>query len=192
VAGSAVAQLADFAQDGAPDWALALATRCTALVTSAPEAREKLLMEALVFHERDRRPFQRARTMLLLGEHLRRERRRNEARKLLQTALDAFERLGARPWAERARRELRATGQTVRRRDETTPTELTLQERQVAALVGEGATNKEAAAQLFLSPRTVEYHLRNVFSKLAISSRAELVRLRLADDATDRTERHGD
>jgi DNA-binding CsgD family transcriptional regulator len=185
VAGSAAAQLADFAGDGAPDWALALATRCTALVTSAPEAREKLLKEALVFHERDRRPFQRARTLLLLGEYLRRERRRSEAREHLRMALGSFEQLGARPWADRARRELRATGQTVRRRVDTAPTQLTLQEQQVAALVAEGATNKEVAAQLFLSPRTVEYHLRNVFSKLAISSRAELVRLRLAGEPTD-------
>src|SRR6185437_8398846 len=114
------------------------------------------------------RPFDRSRTLMLLGEHLRRERRRAEARVPLQAALVAFEQLGARSWAERARRELRATGQTVRRREDVAPADLTLQERQVSELVAEGLTNKDVAAMLFISPRTVEYHLRNVFAKLGI------------------------
>jgi DNA-binding CsgD family transcriptional regulator len=161
--------------------------RCRALVTHPPEAKQRLLSEALAFHNRDPRPFDRARTLLLTGEHLRRRRRRAEARVPLRTALDAFEQLGAFPWSERARRELRATGQTVRRRDDASLTELTLQERRVAGLVAEGATNREVAAQLFLSPHTVEYHLRNVFTKLGISSRAELFRLRLEEASSSRT-----
>jgi DNA-binding CsgD family transcriptional regulator len=179
VAESAADRFAGYAAEGAPDWDMALSARCRALVAHAPEEREKLLSEALVFHERDRRPLSRARTQLLLGEHLRRERRRKEARVPLQAALITFEQLGASSWGERARRELRATGLTVGRRDEAARVQLTLQERQVAEIVANGATNRETAAELFLSPRTVEYHLRNVFSKLGISSRAELARLRL-------------
>ena len=85
------------------------------------------------------------------------------------------------PWAERALGELRASGETARKRDATTLAELTPQELQVARFVGQGLSNKEVAAQLFLSPRTIEYHLRKVFTKLGISSRAELVRLGAAD-----------
>jgi len=179
VAESAATRFAEYARDGASDWDVALAARCRALIAPTSEAREELLSEALVAHSRDPRPFGRARTQLLLGEHLRRERRRREARVPLQAALVAFERLGAAPWKERARRELRATGQTVRRRDVTSSAELTLQERQITKIVADGATNKEAAAMLFLSPRTIEYHLRSVFAKLGISSRAELARVRL-------------
>jgi DNA-binding NarL/FixJ family response regulator len=94
----------------------------------------------------------------------------------LRTALEAFRGLGAVPWAERAEAELRATGETVRKRDISPAEQLTPQELQVAGLVTEGLTNKEIAAQLFLSPRTVDYHLRKVFTKLAIASRAELIR----------------
>jgi DNA-binding CsgD family transcriptional regulator/tetratricopeptide (TPR) repeat protein len=179
-------RFADYAGEVAPGRLLALSTRCRALVADSPEAKEKLLSEALTFHDRDPRPFDRARTLLLLGEHLRRERRRAEARVPLRAALDTFDQLSATPWSDRARHELRASGQRVRRRDEASLTELTLQERQVTALVGEGATNKEVAAQLFLSPRTVEYHLRNVFAKLQISSRSELARIRLDDLSTGR------
>jgi DNA-binding CsgD family transcriptional regulator len=104
-------------------------------------------------------------------------RRRAEARTHLQSALDIFERLGAAPGEERARSELRATGETARKRDPSTLDQLTPQELQIVRRVAEGATNKEVAAQLFISPRTVAYHLRNVFVKLGISSRAELIRL---------------
>ena len=89
----------------------------------------------------------------------------------------AFERLGLSAWAERARRELRAAGQTARKRNPSTLQQLTPQELQVVATVGEGASNREAAARLFITPRTVAYHLHSIFSKLGISSRAELVRL---------------
>jgi DNA-binding CsgD family transcriptional regulator len=161
------------------DWERALVARCRALLTDAPDEREALLWEALACHERDHRVLSRARTLLVLGEHLRRERRRKEARIPLQSAFDAFEQAGARPWAARALRELRASGQTVRGRTEGSPIELTFQERQIARIVAAGATNREAADQLFLSPRTVEYHLRSVFAKLGVASRAELVKVQL-------------
>lgn len=179
LAESAATRLSDHAQDGAPDWEKALAARSQALITHQSRAKEKLLSEALAFHEGDRRPFDRARTLLLLGEHLRRERRRAEARSHLRTATEIFDRLGAYPWEKRARAELRATGERARRREPSTLTQLTPQQMQIVRLVAEGATNKEVATQLFLSPRTVDYHLRNIFVKLGISSRADLIRLEL-------------
>jgi len=125
------------------------------------------------------RRFDRARIHLGYGEYLRRARRRVDARAHLRTALDVFEDLGAARWAARAAHELRASGETARRRDVATAIQLTAQERQVAALVRQGLSNRDAAAQLFLSPRTVDFHLRNVFSKLGLSSRAELAALQL-------------
>jgi ATP/maltotriose-dependent transcriptional regulator MalT len=130
----------------------------------------------------DARPFDLARIRLLYGEHLRRMRRRLDAREQLRASLDAFEKLGAAPWAERARTELRASGETARKRDPSTVSQLTPQERQVARLVGEGFSNKEVAAQLFLSPRTIDAHLRNVFSKLGVTSRTQLARLALGGE----------
>lgn len=125
----------------------------------------------------------RARTELLYGEWLRRGRRRQEARRHLRTALELFRQLGATLWEERAAAELRATGETTRKRDPSTLDELTPQELQIAGLVAEGRTNREIATQLFLSPRTIDYHLRKVFSKLGITSRTELVRSGLPDRA---------
>ena len=124
-----------------------------------------------------------ARMRMHYGEHLRRERRRIDARVHLRAAFDGFEWLGASPWAERALRELRATGEKARKRHLSPLAELTPQELQVARLVGEGATNKAVASQLFVSPKTVEYHLRKVFAKLGISSRMELVGLELEEAA---------
>jgi DNA-binding CsgD family transcriptional regulator len=121
-------------------------------------------------------PFQRARTELLYGEWLRRERRRTDARIHLRAALELFRRLGTVPWEERAEAELRATGETARKRDPATVSQLTPQELQIASLVAEGLTNRDIAAHLFLSPRTIDYHLRKVFTKLGIASRTELVR----------------
>jgi DNA-binding CsgD family transcriptional regulator len=126
-------------------------------------------------------PFDQARAEFLFGEFLRRERRRIDAREHLRTAVEIFERLGAHPWEERARQELRASGETARRRDPSTLSELTPQELQITRLVAAGSSNKEVAAQLFLSPRTVEYHLRKVFSKLGIASRAELIKRGVSD-----------
>jgi DNA-binding NarL/FixJ family response regulator len=107
---------------------------------------------------------------------LRRRRRRADARVHLRAAHERFEGLGLAAWAELARTELRATGETARKRDPSTAGQLTPQEVQIVRIVGEGATNREVAAQLFLSPRTVDYHLRKVFTKLDVSSRAELIR----------------
>jgi DNA-binding CsgD family transcriptional regulator len=129
-------------------------------------------------------PFERARTDLLHGEWLRRARRRSEARGPLRAAADAFGELGATPWAERARAELRATGET---RSTSTMTgaapdqfaELTPQELQVVRLAAAGLSNRDIGAQLFLSPRTVGYHLYKAFPKLGVASRAQLVRLDL-------------
>ena len=97
--------------------------------------------------------------------------------------MEGFERSHAEPWAERARAELRASGETARKRDPYTRSQLTPQELQIAGYVAEGLTNKEIAAHMFLSKRTIDYHLRNVFMKLGIASRAQLAGLRLSDDA---------
>ncbi|WP_240776795.1 helix-turn-helix transcriptional regulator [Nonomuraea basaltis] len=158
-------------------WAHALVARCQGLV----EGGDDHFTEALSLHAVAGRPFDTARTALLFGETLRRRRRRAEARRHLRTACETFERLDAAPWAELARVELQATGETARRRDPSTVAQLTPQELQIARLVSEGGTNWEIAAHLFLSPRTVDYHLHKVFVKLGISSRAELVRLSLED-----------
>jgi DNA-binding NarL/FixJ family response regulator len=128
----------------------------------------------------DSRPFDLARIQLLYGEHLRRDRHRAASRAQLRAALEGFERLRAEPWAERARGELRASGETARKRDPSTIDQLTPQELRIARLVAEGLSNKEIAAQLFLSPRTIHYHLRNVFAKLGITSRTQLARLPLS------------
>jgi DNA-binding NarL/FixJ family response regulator len=123
------------------------------------------------------RPLDLGRIQLAYGEHLRRIRRRSDARTHLRAALAAFEALRAEPWAERARAELRASGETARKRDASTAFDLTPQELQVARFVAEGLSNKEVAAQLFLSPRTIDAHLRNVFSKLGVTSRSQLARM---------------
>ena len=162
---------------GAP-WALGVASHGRALMADAEEA-ERLFEAALRAHRRAARPLERARAELAFGEFLRRGRRRVEARDHLRAALDGFETLGARPWAERARAELRASGQTARRRDPSTTGRLTAQELQIARFVGQGLTNRDVAAQLFLSRRTIDFHLRNVFRKLGIATRTELARLDL-------------
>jgi DNA-binding CsgD family transcriptional regulator len=172
---AALVEFERFARETAPPWALALVARCRGLM-SAGGAAERHFKAALRLHGEGARPFDRARTELAFGEFLRRDGRRKEARLHLRAALDALERLGAAAWAERARDELRASGETARERDPSTADQLTPQERQIVRFVAEGSTNKQVAAQLFLSPRTVDHHLRNVFLKLGISSRAELIR----------------
>jgi DNA-binding CsgD family transcriptional regulator len=159
---------------------LAQLARCRGLLGPDEQAGAHF-EEALALHDGQARPFDLARTELAYGEALRRARRRAEARTHLRAAVDAFGRLGAAPWAERAGNELRATGERARRRDPSTLGQLTPQELQIVRLVGEGATNREIGAELFLSRRTIDYHLRNVFVKLGVSSRAELIRLQLAD-----------
>jgi DNA-binding CsgD family transcriptional regulator len=161
-------------------WGQAVALHCRALLCSDPDEAEGLFTAALAMHERAARPFERARTELAFGELLRRLRRRARARTYLRAALERFEALGAALWAERARGELRATGETARRRDPSTLDQLTAQEVHIAQLVAEGRTNRDVAGQLFLSPRTIDFHLRNVYRKLGIASRMELARIDLA------------
>lgn len=168
------------AATGAP-WAQALVMRCHAQLTTDDDG-DDLFLKALALHRTGGRPFDTARTELCFGERLRRRRRRADARTHLRAAQEMFDRLGAVPWAEHARAELAATGETARKRDVDTALDLTPQELQIARLVASGSTNKTIAAQLFLSPRTIDYHLRKVFAKLSVSSRTELVRLSLQDD----------
>jgi len=171
-----LAALEALARNVQAPWALPIAARCRGLLEAEPEA-ERHFEEALSLHQEADRPVDLARTQLLYGEYLRRARRRTEARSQLRNAHEAFERLGAGTWAERAHRELRTTGEVVRKRDPSTLGDLTPQELQIARFVAEGATNKEVAAQLFLSKRTIDYHLRKIFTKLDITSRSDLVRL---------------
>jgi DNA-binding CsgD family transcriptional regulator len=155
---------------------LAVSARCRGLLASEEEFEDELAV-ALRWHEQTAVPFERARTELALGIRRRRVGRRLQAREPLRAALECFDRLGARRWAQLARAELRATGEAVRPRDQTIVEELTAQELQVALAVGGGATNREAAEALFLSPKTIEYHLGHVYRKLGVRSRTELARL---------------
>jgi DNA-binding CsgD family transcriptional regulator len=165
----------DAAREKARPWPVARALRCEALLADDDRAAE-LFERALAEHERTPDAFERARTQLAYGERLRRARDRILAREQLRAAVETFEALGAEPWAERARAELAATGETLRRRDPATVDELTPQELQIALLLVCGKTTREAAAALFLSPKTIEYHLRHVYLKLSIHSREELAR----------------
>ena len=126
------------------------------------------------------RPYDRARTHLAYGEFLRRTQRRVDARTHLRAALETFEDLRAEPLAARASQELRASGETARKRDPSTQLDLTPMERQVAGLVSQGLSNKDIAAQCWVSPRTVAFHLRNIFTKAGVTSRGELAQLDLA------------
>lgn len=168
-----------WAESGAAAWARAVVLHCRALLSEDENEAERLFLAAFDAHAEGARPFEHARSRLAYGEFLRRTRRRVEAREHLRAALDGFEVLGATLWAERARVELRASGQTARKRDSSTRDELTAQELQIARFVAEGLTNREVAAQLFLSPRTIDFHLRNVFRKLGIGSRTALARFDL-------------
>jgi DNA-binding CsgD family transcriptional regulator len=159
-------------------WALAAAAYGRALLAEAADV-EAEFERAVAYADASTRRFDRARIHLGFGEHLRRARRRIDARAHLRDALEVFEDLGATRWAVRATTELRASGESARRRDVTTTTDLTAQERQVAGLVRQGLSNRDVAARLFVSPRTVDFHLRNVFSKLGVASRAELIALPL-------------
>jgi len=157
-----------------------VARRCRALITQGPAA-EQHYQAALAVEGMSTRPTELARTELAYGQWLRRARRRSDARVHLRTALELFVRLGAAPWAERARAELRASGQTARTRDPSTRQQLTPQERQVAGLASQGLTNQQIAEQLFLSSHTVGYHLHKLYAKLEITSRADLAQLDLDD-----------
>jgi DNA-binding CsgD family transcriptional regulator/tetratricopeptide (TPR) repeat protein len=178
-AGAALAAFQEWVTEDSPAWAHARAASCRGLVSRGEESASHF--EEAIEIGSDERPFDGARIRLLYGEHLRRERRRAESRVQLRVALEAFERLRAEPWAERTRKELRASGETARKRDPRTIHDLTPQERQIADLVAGGLSNKEVAALLFLSPRTIDYHLRNVFVKLGITSRTQLARIGFGD-----------
>jgi DNA-binding CsgD family transcriptional regulator len=170
------------AEAKAQPWALARARRCAALVADGDRF-DSHFDQALQQHARTPDAFEAARTRLAYGERLRRTRNRVRAREQLRMAVETFERLDARPWADRARAELQATGETLRRRDPTTVDELTPQELQIGLLLAGGKTTREAAAAIFLSPKTIEYHLRHVYQKLGIPSRDELARA-LAEQAS--------
>ncbi|WP_353943319.1 AAA family ATPase [Streptomyces sp. HUAS MG91] len=164
-------------------WADAVLHRCRALVEPDWATAHALFSRAVRRHAESGRPWEAARTRLLFGERLRRERHKTEARLQLAAALDTFERLGAVPWADRARAELRAAGATAPLPDRATDTlaRLSPQELQIVRLAATGMTNREIAAQLFLSPKTVSYHLYRAFPKLNVSSRAQLAGLGLTD-----------
>jgi DNA-binding CsgD family transcriptional regulator len=152
--------------------ALALAARSRAIAESDADGFER----AIELHARSEQPFELGRTLLAYGSRLHRARRRTEARERLREALEIFEGLGATPWVQQARIELRAAG-GVERRPAADPNELTAQELRVARAVAAGATNKEVAAELFLSPKTIEFHLGRVYRKLEINSRTQLATL---------------
>ncbi|MDR7274682.1 LuxR C-terminal-related transcriptional regulator [Catenuloplanes atrovinosus] len=154
----------------------ALSARCHALLARRGSAEaEAHFREALRLHLAGESEFERARTQLLLGRDLRRRRRPRQAREQVGAALDAFVRCGARPWAEQARAELRVCGGDARPAGGTVP--LTAQQLQIARLVAAGATNREVATRLFLSTRTVDHHMRNIFHRLGISSRVALAKM---------------
>ncbi|MGW3352786.1 AAA family ATPase [Nonomuraea rubra] len=158
----------------------ALAARCRALLSTGGAA-EGHFEESLRLHARAGSELEHARTRLLLGEHLRRDRRRSQAQDHLRGAAGTFRRIGALAWEERVLGELRAAGESARQHETGVLSTLTPQELRITLAVGEGLTNREIAAQLYLSPRTVDYHLRKVFQKTGITSRAELMRLILAE-----------
>lgn len=157
-------------------WAGWTAARVRGLSDGTLDAAERF-EEALALHDQLDWPFERARTALCYGEVLRRNRRRSQARAHFHEALQTFDKLGARPWADRTRAELRATGERVRPHRTTASLPLTPQELQVALVVADGATNQEAAASLFLSTKTIEYHLSKIYRKAGLSSRDELAGL---------------
>jgi DNA-binding CsgD family transcriptional regulator len=169
----ALSRLADHTRAGGTDWALGIEARCRALL-SDDEGAEGLYREAIERLGRTRVRVELARAYLLYGEWLRRQRRRVEARKQLRHAHELFTEFGMEAFAERARIELEATGEHSRKRTVETRDDLTPQEAQISRLAADGATNQEIAAQLFISPSTVDYHLRKAFRKLGVKSRHQL------------------
>ena len=178
VARASVEELTGFAVATARPWALATAAYGRAM-TGDPAEAEARFRDALLHHDQAGRSVDRARTHLAYGEWLRRNQRRVDARQHLRAALATFQDVHADALAERAAQELRASGETARKRDPSTLLRLTPMELKVAQLVASGLSNKDVAAQCWVSPRTVAFHLRNVFGKAGITSRGELARLDL-------------
>jgi ATP/maltotriose-dependent transcriptional regulator MalT len=168
-----LARLERLAEKTGGMWAHAGAARCRGLLADE-DAFESEFETARKWHSRLPTPFEAARTELCLGERLRRAKRRSDARIPLRSALETFERLEANPWSEHARAELRATGASPRPHTPLGVSELTPRELQVALVVSDGATNREAAAALFLSPKTIDFHLQSIFRKLGVRTRTEL------------------
>ena len=181
-AAEAVRTISDMAQATGTDWALATSAKVRALVSEGQDA-DALYREAIERFGNTEVRMETARTLLIYGEWLRRQNRRADARVQLGTAHDMLSQIGAEAFAERARRELQATGATIGKRAVATYEALTSQEALIARLARDGLTNPEIGAQLFISPHTVEWHLRKVFTKLGIRSRRQL-RTTLADGAT--------
>jgi DNA-binding CsgD family transcriptional regulator len=179
IARSALRRLADATEPCDTDWAQGILARCRALLSDGTAA-DDLYREAIERFGRTRLRTELARAHLLYGEWLRRQSRRVDARHQLRTAYDMFVSIGMTAFAERTRRELLASGEKVQKRtveassNDESNDELTPQERQIALLVREGLSNPEVGARLFLSPRTVEWHLRKIYTKLSITSRRQL------------------
>ncbi len=169
----ALRRLSDATSAAGTDWALGIQARSRALLSGDDHA-ERLYLEAIERLGRTRIRAELARAHLLYGEWLRRQSRRRDAREQLRTAYQMLDAMGIAGFAERARKELVATGETARKRTVETVNELTAQEAQIARLARNGCSNAEIGTELFLSPRTVEWHLRKIFNKLGISSRREL------------------
>jgi DNA-binding CsgD family transcriptional regulator len=179
VASDALGQLDERTRACGTDWALGVRARSAALLSEG-NAAEALFREAIERLGRSRIAVHLARAHLVYGEWLRRENRRVDAREHLRAAHDAFSRMGAEAFADRARRELLATGETARRRVDEMRDVLTPQEAEIARLARDGFSNPDIGARLFISPRTVQYHLHKVFAKLDISSRNQLGRVPLS------------
>ena len=169
----ALVRLTEATDAAGGDWALGLQARSRALLSTGKDAEDAYLEGIDRLSRTHLRP-ELARAYLLYGEWLRRERRRVDARGQLRIAYDLFAAIGMEAFAERARHELQTTGEIVRKRSVETLDDLTAQELRIARLASDGRTNPEIGAQLFLSPRTVEWHLRHVFTKLGVGSRREL------------------
>jgi DNA-binding CsgD family transcriptional regulator/tetratricopeptide (TPR) repeat protein len=180
IAAAGLQRIGELARASGTDWALGMHARSQALLSEGPAA-DNLYREAIERLTRTRARAELARAHLLYGEWLRRESRRIDARDQLRTAHDMLTAMGARAFAARAGRELLATGETVRKRKLATTDQLTPQEAQIARLARDGHSNPEIGSQLFISPRTVEYHLSKVFSKLDINSRSQLQDVLAAD-----------
>jgi ATP/maltotriose-dependent transcriptional regulator MalT len=181
--GAALEWLSERTRVTPTDWVLGIQARVRALLGEG-DAADGLYCESIAHLERTRARADLARGHLLYGEWLRRERRRTDARAQLRIAHDMLDTMGMEAFAERARRELLATGETARKRTVETTQQLTGQEALIARLARDGLSNPEIGARLFISPRTVKYHLRKVFLKLDITSRTQLDRALPSDPST--------